>query len=413
MPREEAKDEEGGANNNVTIEHKVTNSAAAASTSRAAPSLAAALMTPAGMGALLFAGAMTGGFGYFFNEWFQIPGLKDQVEDLEKEVDRLEGEVDRLEDANDEFESLNDRLNSSVLQLQNQTQILNASLDFFEEQNLMLNLSNQELDMLLDDFRDRNAEFNASNMILNATVLDLQDEVANLTTQVDDLEEQTRTLNGRIDELNGTVLDLQLVRDDLNASVIALEGNVTDLSNEVDELASFNDDLLSAIAFLDEASGDISSLRLLLGNLTDAIEQNRDALIGRTELSYRDTIRGWDCAIRDAFRTQPFGGNFDVPIGADAYTLVQRFFEIRIANPLCLDVAEIERYIDETIIQSGNLPPVTATITELDDGITEYALASLDYYFPTTAEVGLTSDDWAAADYVCENLPADKKFRFF
>jgi hypothetical protein len=411
----ESYDRSPGATNSVlTIEHKAARSGGGG----AGGSLMFGMKKPMiGLVAFLVIGIP---FAYAISQWIRIPGLQSQIEELEMEVDRLSLEVDRLTAQvdrlavqNDRLESLNDRLNSTVVEFEALNDQLNASNVVFEMLNGGLNMTALELQENVEDLQEQNEEFATLNNQLNETNLVLSSEVDRLENATSLLERQNEQLFLLSESLSSETAQLEFSNEQLNETVVGLEGRVLDFELENNRLTQLNSDLGTIVSFLNTTTANLDeTFDAVSAFLADQINVNRFLVLETLQNTYQQRLSSWDCDFRDAFRNRDFVSDGRIPIGADDYPAVVAYVDEQLLTELCLDQADFEQHLESAVVQSGIVPPVSTTVNQLIMGVQTYTNLAVDYYFPDNGDAvgGLADEDWAAASYNCENLPAELQF---
>mmetsp|Transcript_13212 Transcript_13212/g.38106 ORF Transcript_13212/g.38106 Transcript_13212/m.38106 type:complete len:489 (+) Transcript_13212:232-1698(+) len=393
----------------VVIEHKHSGQKSNKSGGAAAGG-ARALGRPAKMaiGALLL--MTTGGFAYFFKEWFRIPGLETQIQRLEKEIGRLSGEVDRLSSEVDRYEDLNTQLNSTILELDRQNDRLNASNVRFQELNEDLNSSVTELKSQNEYLSEQNDVFSYLNDNLNVTTLMLVTEVTRLERTVEDLRDEKLALTFLVGSLTNETSSLGQINTDLEETVSDLESDIVDLSSEVDRLETLNSELARVVAFINEEAQDVQKTFADISKLlSDQIVVYQNYIVRDTQSYYVNQIDHWDCLFYDVF-PYDFTSDPSIPIGAD-YGEVMKYVDNQILSKLCLSPTDFESFLANFYAPN---PSETASTDDVVGAIELYTIFAMDYYFPrngTSASAdGITTDEWAESSYSCELLPDDRRF---
>ena len=374
-------------------------------TNRAGPALCMGMTRPAlclvAILLLLFLGG--GLFG-----WLSIPGLQNQIKELEQQVDRLEGQVDRLKVENDRFEKLNNELNASIAELNIINENLNATVFRLEGEV-------DRLEVLNDELAFENDRYSKLNDVLNDTVDELGEEVDELEEQVDALElsneqlrilttnlqNETARLGQEVDDLEATVSDLETETDKLSDEVDNLNTTVANLARENDRLRELNANLESIVGFLNETSSEISdTLDGVVDFLAEQIVANRRILMQNQQDNYEDKQHAWRCTYQVTFVDRDFGNNFNLSIGADNIPEVLNYVEEQVLNDFCANRDDFEEFLTARY-GLGDM-----SSHELFQGVLLYTDEILKYYFPPVDDgSGLTPEEWADAEYDCQNLP--------
>ena len=392
----------------ATIEHRIVSTSDTRATSRAT-SLLFGIKPLLG----LYAVMATGAWGFLLPTSLL---LSDQVQNLEQDVGRLEGLVDRLseevetlEGNIDRYEALNDDLEANNEDFTRQNALFNESNAEYEKQNGRLNASIVKLEKQNDIFNVSNSyyaylnfQLNGTNQELSAQVDRLEGTNENMTVTVD----RYTLLN---DKLSNEIDDLIWLNQNLTNQVSALNQSVIDLERENVRFSDLNDDLTTILSFVEEEADKVEeTYRALTAYLSWQIDVNRGLIIDRLSLTYQQMTISWICGLQIIFKGQPFMDNPNSPLGAQAYNDVMEVVENDALAPLCLNMADLEHYLD-TERNTETIYPIDVALNEIISGVSEYTTLALIYYFPTEGE-GLTDDDWVSADYDCENLPLEKKF---
>ena len=417
----------------LTIEHTV-NSNNGGQKSRSALLLGVMTKPTALMAIGAYLLFMTGSAGFFFSRFLRLPGLNDQIEELEVQVDRLENQVDILETEIDKLAVQVNLLNNTVTRLENEN-------DEFERLNARLEMENQE-------FKELVARFNISNIEFDALLGGLNGTLANLTSQVNLLENENRVLGNLTTQLNSTntglqmqVQQLQNTTSNLEAANAALQVENEALSNETARLTNLTQELNGTVGFLSEEVNrlevvnsdlSVSNTRLIgvvgflnntfnstdvalstaLATLDEAIAASRQQTVENVLNTYQQSLAAWRCDITIDFAGEPFFVDSTIPLGPTNFTSVMTHVNNLVLTNLCLNQTDFERFLDVRFVGSGVLPPVQASFLEVRSGVTQYSTAALNHYFPDATEVGVTLADWDAASYRCENLPQSLRFMF-
>ena len=229
----------------------------------------------------------------------------------------------------------------------------------------------------MDELGDLNDKYEEINGDLNRTVSDLQET------------------NG---ELRDTVDNLDTSVQELNATVANLETAIDNLEEENLRYATLNAQLGTISSYLNESAVSLDrSYEQIVAALAEQITANRELVLETLENTYIQGIMNWDCSFRDVFRGEPFVNNEDLIIGS-ALPAVVEHVEDRVLVEICVNTTDFENYLDDRY--SLNL----VSVNQIYQAVAVYSAAVMDYYFPNQGEVGLTPDDWAKANYTCENI---------
>jgi len=249
---------------------------------------------------------------------------------------------------------------------------------------------------------------------LNHQIAELERQVNRLESEVDRLETQNDRYQVLNDNLNQTAMELQITNvelqgtaDRLDGTVDRLNGTVTeleqvnrDLTQENERYAELNAELNTILEFLNETAQNLNeSYEDIVAFLAEQISVNRVLVLQTLENTYGQITISWDCTFRDVFRGEAFVVDEDSPIGSDSLPDVLDHVEERILSELCIDTADFEAFLN-----SRYLPLDSMTTNQLYSAVAVYVIAAMNYYFPDSGEPGLTPEDWASADYSCENV---------
>jgi len=240
---------------------------------------------------------------------------------------------------------------------------------------------------------------------LNSQIEELEKQVDRLESEVDRLEDQNdryEILNGQLnrtsEELRFTAERLEGTVDRLNNTVIDLEKLNQDLKEENERYAELNSQLNTILLFLNETSANINeTYEQLVSYLAEQITVNRVLVLQTLENIYDQQTVSWDCTFRDIFQGEPFIADEDVPIG-DGVPAVLEYVEEQILSEICISTSDFESFLEDRYSLE------LITVNQLFQGVAVYLIAVMNYYFPDEGEPGLTAEDWASADYLCENV---------
>jgi predicted nucleic acid-binding Zn-ribbon protein len=387
----------------VTVRHKHKSSSGGGMRS---------LRSPLKLGLGLFLLLSTGGFAYFFSKWFEIPGLTKQIDRLEAEVNRLSIEVILLSQELDRYETLNRQLNNTIVDLDRQNGILNASnvrlellVNYFNESVTELGIQNELL-------AEEVGIYTGLNQVLNATVHQLSRQVVRLETAAENLSQENDNLTNQVDRLEQSIQDFSDENVQLSFLIEDLGSQVSGLLYETNRLERLSTDLGNIVSFLDETADRLDETYEIVSRfLSEQITAYRSIVLETLQNIYSQRIANWDCAYRDVFRLEDFvaNGGGNVPIGDAYYPAVLDYVDGRVLSELCLSTQDFERFLD-----SHFGPDIPTTTNHLISSIQRYTMAAMDYYFPDDGEQGgLTQADWAMAYYDCESLPDDHRFSMY
>lgn len=326
--------------------------------------------------------------------WLKIPGLNNEVKRLKGEINRLSTELNRLESENDRYESLNDQLNETVIDLEDITENLNSTVTHltFELNDVtyQLNVTNQDLQERVSELTYENERYSQLNMNLTAFTLLLKQDVVHFKNEVHNLVIEVDVLSNLTSKLG----NLTLNQDE---TLTKLQETLANFTSENDRLVSLNADIVTVVGFLNETSlGFETSLQAVTDVLSKQIIANQVLLLGRLENTYRQRIAYWDCDYRDAFREFDWGNNYNLPI-MDLDSVIA-YLNDRVFSVLCWDALNFKVFLNT------QYPDGTINSYRLISGVINYAEYGLEFYFPESDEVGLTTKEWSEASYSCKNL---------
>jgi chromosome segregation ATPase len=279
--------------------------------------------------------------------------------------------------------------------------------------NQQLNESNQELDRLNGKLEQRVEDFAEQNQILNATAQRLNIQVDSLEESVLELSRQSSILQNRTQSLQNETEKLSDTNQQLNVTVEALRHEIDRKVLENNRLTDLNQDLTVIVAFLNDTAININeSFEAITTFLAEKITAHRVLVLEILHNTYIQRVANWGCDYRDTFRGKPFvTDTTHTPIGKESYPKVIEYVDERLLSELCFNVTAFEQYLSRVVVQSGAIPPVSVTTDQLITGAQRYTTAALNSYFPAVGKNGVTPEDWAAADYSCDNLSATSDFR--
>jgi len=424
----------------VTIAHSLATTTTDASTARSTATLILGMSKPVfiGIAGLFFLSTCWAGFS-FLDGFFKAPGLKQQVDVLKSQVSRLEVEVSDLDGLVIEFKMEVSRLNTTVAEL-------SSEVDRLEDINIQLNGTTFELQTLIisdltslnTELEDRVEDFGREITSLNQSILEVTSEKDKLNGIVMTLKEETTTLNQ-------TVLGLEIIERNLVETRNRLQKEVSNLTTTVSNLEDtniqfqqsnrelttqnsvLNDQnrkLETSIDMLEKilmdwynntaSSPDDESFEEVLAQLNGIIDTNRALVLKNLELEYDQTIDAWLCSYRSTFAGEDF---LDVtpntPIGdGETYNRIQTHIQTEVLQPLCLTNSTNYNDFIQTEIMTSNtnknadeeLYYTILTSNTIRQIVARYTSEAMEYYF------SLSSDDWAEAQYECNNLPSNLTF---
>lgn len=369
----------------------------------------------------------------FFAQFLRIPGLDNQIAALTSQVDRLEAEVQALETEIDRLTSEVDRLGLEVDELSLENDRLVASNDRLEEQNNVFSNFVQQLNGTNMDIEDwiqnvtnttaslslQVAQLTEENEALQSSSIVLENEVGNLQDQADALNstnmalEATNTvLETQVDALNGEILVFNQTNNVLMNQNNQLNGTVAKLNEENTGLKEQVDRLEAVLAFLNESGNNGSTLQEVVQELDNLIESNQNLMLTGLQNRYLSRVDYWLCSYTSEFSGMPFVVDPTLAIGATSYTSVITNVNAGALVPLCLNRSNFEDFVKVNYLQAlPGLPrPFNVTTNKLRSAVVQYTTEALNYYFPDSGEVGISPQDWAAANYTCSNLESNSRF---
>jgi len=328
--------------------------------------------------------------------WLRIPGLSSQIKDLEEQVNRLSTEVDRLESQNDRYEDLNDDLNNTVSELEEITESLNSTViglvTDLNEVTSKLNLTNREFKDRVAELAYENDQYIELNTNLTSTTQQLKQEITKFEVASEKLYAENELLSNLTQELGNLTFDQNETLTELRTTLVTFMG-------DIDRLEALNEDITGIVGFLNETSlGFETSLEVVANVLADQIVANQALLLETLENTYRQRINDWDCEYRDKFREFDWGTNYALLIPITNLDSVTTYLDKRIFNEVCWDASNFVEFLN-TEYPDGDI-----TSYRVIRSVIDYSDLALDYYFPESGEVGLTTKEWSDASYSCENL---------
>ena len=375
----------------LSIEHNFNNSGGGSSGARSL-GLILGMAKPTLIVVSLILLMTTGAAAYFLTGWLGVPSLKNQIDALQNQVGRLQAE-------NDRYAQLNARLNTSIAEFTYQNNRLNMTANRLEVINEELNATNLAFEDRIQELTQQNADFEASNMELNATALRLTEEVNRFQRSIADLVLKNAELAGLTNNLTNLTGSLSTIAQDQNATVAALAITLTDLTSQNSQLQNLNNELTSITSFLNTTSVGLgSSLEQVTQFLASQITADRVLVLNTLQNTYLQRVANWDCEYQVIFRSNAFGSNFSLDIPDSDVASVMTYIDGRVLSELCLSQDDFQKYMFSNF-------PTGFSSNNLIAGVQLYTTAALDYYFPTSGQVGLTAQDWVNASFDCANLP--------
>jgi myosin heavy subunit len=322
--------------------------------------------------------------------------LNSQIDKLEAQINLLSGEIDRLSNENDRYTRLNNELNRTVEDLRDINQDLNATVVQLESIKDDMNATQLELVERVQELRAENEDYAQMNQKLNKTAATLTQQVKFFEATLDRLVLENNALSNVTEALQYVTNQIGNLTVAQNETFTGLFEVLGGLRSENDRLEASNNDLVKVVAFLNETSlGLGNSLQEITEYLAGQIVANQVLAVQSLENTYRQRVQTWDCDYRDQFRDEVFGQNYTVVI-SDATTVID-YVDQRVLSELCLERADFEEFL------SGQYPQ-GLTSFRLMQGVNNYTMAALDYYFPEVGETGVTPEEWNAASFGCQNL---------
>ena len=389
-----------------TIEHKHTYK-------RSKQSKAIAFSKPVIAVAGIVVVALTGGGAYLLSEWFTIPGLTAQIEELQTQVKLLTAQVDRLEEENVKFSELNDRLEEENTVFASEIVKFNNTNALYAELNLELADVTADNIRLYDMLNASNVRYQELNLQPDETTNDLQTQVNTLSmvnkrldATVASYAKENLILGEHVDTLESTNEELTFKVQNLNSTAMAL-------ARENNRLSLLNDDLEVVASFLNETTFTLKdSYDDVVTFLAQQIDAGRAIWTRTTENLYRARTNNMICDIQSRFSGQPFVVDPMAAIGGPHYDEVVAYVEETMLSELCVKRDHFEAFLlhESTKVTSSDI-----TLNDLVRSLMRYNMMVFDYYFPRDVSrvdsgEALGPDDWAAANYRCEELPMSKRF---
>ena len=389
-----------------TIEHKHTYK-------RSKQSKAIAFSKPVLAVAGIVVVALTGGGAYLLSEWFTIPGLTAQIEELQMQVKLLTAQVDRLEEENDRFSQLNDRLEKENTVFAGEIVKFNNTNALYAELNLELADVTADNTRLNEMLNASNIRYQELNFQLDETTNILQTQVNALSTENKRLDAAEASYAEETQKLGENVDGLERTNEELTFKVQNLNSTAMILTRENDRLTSLNDDLKVIASFLNETTGTLKdSYEDVAAFLARQIDAGKAIWTRTTQNLYRARTNNMVCDIQSRFSGQPFVLDSTLPIGDSHYDEVIAYVDEYMLSELCIRRDHFEAFLlgESTKVTSSDI-----TLNVLVRSLTRYSTMVFDYYFPRDVSrvdsgEALSTDDWAAANYQCEELPTSKRF---
>merc|ERR1711933_251846 len=146
--------------------------------------------------------------------------------------------------------------------------------------------------------------------------------------------------------------------------------------------------------------------------LAEQISAYEVLVIEGIQNSYHQSVASWDCNFADRFRSEEFSSDWNQKILPSESNTVMEYINDRVLSNLCLSPTDFDRFIEDRYPDSKS---TGVSVNQLQTVVERYTMAAFDYYFPDNDSVdsGLTDEDWAEAEYNCEQLPETKHFLYF
>lgn len=353
--------------------------------------------------------AATGLWIFLLNKVLSIPGLNHQIKRLEKEVDRLDIEIEDLASEVDRLEILVDRMDALNDELRESANDLNSTVGEYRDLNVVFNLTLSD-QIKANDVLQKSLEIaDGLNDELSKSIQSL-DEHSNTIVNVN---QRLGAISQTANALNNELLEVVKYFDDVDEILLdrinELEKQNLDLDASNDELSRQIDDLVAIMYFLNTYGEDFNStVEVITSHLADRIREDQDLLLNQLDIYYTSRYNQWSCGpvFTFEFGSESWVVDIDEPIGVDGYILLLNFIESTLFSELCIDREEFESFLLQ------NEETMDITFRDVHIGVVLYSSELMQFYFSGSDVTGLTSQDWADAQYSCDSISSEKVFQY-
>jgi len=365
---------------------------------------------------------------WMFKLLFNIPDLRDEIDDFSQGVDSLEVAASNLSDENE---------------------ILNNSIKRLKKQ--------------MDDFRDKNTELKTNNILLYSNVTKLsaandimEDSVGELQDQINFLETIKNDLTLQNDVHKNHNSNLKVVVGNINNNVTELKSLEGEFNDTIQELVEGNRNLLLLLNNLTNLQTTLEKRVYNLNEQVGTLKENNDKaerlnkdleIINRYQPemnnevphSYKEYMRFVDESIQSRLnflmdrkmesylKLLKYSKNqiileFDdlsssairrsSPIVINDFEKIIGYIDTILFRETCADIIDFQLFLKSNVLEkTEDLLSISFEI--LMEAISNYFSILLNYYFPDSGEKkGLTQKEWQLAEFSCSLLEDARKFSF-
>ena len=273
------------------------------------------------------------------------------------------------------------------------------------------NASIKEYKLMNKQLQEENDQYELNNRNLNKTIQNLDYQIVNLLQTEIELRASILEYQGTNEQLQFEIAELEAVRESLNNSVLDLNVAVDNFKAENDRMVEINRELNTILSFINSTFEDTEqTYEELISALDETIIQSRVLAEEGLKNRMRTEANGWECGLSIAFGMEPFIEDTTLPIGSDSYPFVIDYIESKVLADLCIDTANFEFFLSKEILEESS-EVSDASVSDLTLGLNFISNQAFQYYF-MGMKGGLTDEDWILANYDCDNLQNEQKFRY-
>jgi len=359
---------------------------------------------------------------------FNIPDLRDEIDDLSLGVDSLELSVSNLSDENE-------ILNNSIKRLKKQ-------MDDFHDKNTKLKMNN----ILL---YNNVTKLSATNDIIEDSVGELQDQInllekikTDLSLQNDEHKNHNGNLKVIVGNINNNVTELKSLEREFNNSIQGLvEGNrnlnlllnnitnlqtklgkrAYNLNEQVETLKENNDkserlnkDLENINRYQPEMINEVPhSYKNYMQFVDESIQSKLNFLMDRKMERYLKLLKYSKNQIILEFNDLSSSAiSRSLPIVKNDFEKIIGYIDTILFRETCADIVDFQLFLKSIVLEKTE-DLLSISFEKLMEAIPNYFSILLNYYFPDSGEKkGLTQKEWQLAEFSCRLLEEGRKFSF-
>jgi len=337
-----------------------------------------------------------------------------EVDDLEHVVNVYQEQNDILQDSLYRYENLTDELSQNNEEYASQNAALNASNAYYEGLNGNLTSSISYTNDAIQTLEEENGEYIILNKQLKNATHKLGTEARRTENLNKDLQNATTELGTEISEIWITNEMLRETATNLNETAQSLVVSVDDLTTQNVYYSALNKNMSRLLSFLDETAMVVDgSFETISDYLDSQIYTHRMLVMKDLRLVMERKVLNWHCMLIDSFADQSWvHDSWELIAPVDPmFQNILNYIDTHVLSELCADAADFELYIQWRYPEL--IYPDEITLSRLTASVTRYANLIMKFYFLQDEEDAITLDEWAAAGYMCSNLPKSRTFLNF